>query len=405
MVVSVSRDTRTEFALTAIFASAVVSIFFIGWTAVQEAYADTAVWTGDGDGINWTDPDNWSIDVFVYSDDIRIPGGYTVHLGGIDFTVINLTIQAGATLIIDEDGGLFVSNYDPHTRGIINEGTLINNGLLGVENSGGSFSGIYSDGGTIINNGELYVRSTYTAEFGIFNYGGTFTNFGTINVDDAHGPMRHGIDNLNGGTIINYGEMKLSNTGNPSAGILNAATITNEIGGVINVVNSGDSSGIVIDDTPGFLTNLGTMIVANTGGTGILNGGTLDNLATLIVANTGGTGIDNEATFTSCGEEITDNPINATTYFVCLQQSVDSLVQQIVNEVTATNVESSLLGPLRQVDRILSDNNPSNDGSACGKLDEFIATVDSKEASGKLSHDLAEKYREEANAIKAEIGC
>ncbi len=47
------------------------------------------------------------------------------------------------------------------------------------------------------------------------------------------------------------------------------------------------------------------------------------------------------------------------------------------------------VSPLKQIVRVLNDAFPQNDGGACGKLDEFLVTVDEKEAAGKLRRALA----------------
>jgi len=108
-----------------------------------------------------------------------------------------------------------------------------------------------------------------------------------------------------------------------------------------------------------------------------------------------------EGTFNNNG-----GTVNGTiTYEFCPSEATGDLITEISGSVTDKKVRNSLLAPLKQVQKILDDGNPDNDSAACGKLDEFIANVNSKEASGKLSSTLAQQYRDAANAIKSSLGC
>jgi hypothetical protein len=62
---------------------------------------------------------------------------------------------------------------------------------------------------------------------------------------------------------------------------------------------------------------------------------------------------------------------------------------------------------LKQVSNILTDNNPNNDQSACGKLGAFINQVNANERRGDtLTADQADDLRGQAEDIRNELlGC
>jgi Tol biopolymer transport system component len=81
------------------------------------------------------------------------------------------------------------------------------------------------------------------------------------------------------------------------------------------------------------------------------------------------------------------------------------LSNNIQTTALAKNVENSLLGPLKQISKILDDGNDDNNDASCDKLDEFIANVESKRDSGKLDPILAHFYIETAESLKDKIPC
>jgi len=87
------------------------------------------------------------------------------------------------------------------------------------------------------------------------------------------------------------------------------------------------------------------------------------------------------------------------------EEQAQNLIDDIENLGFPNNVEKSLLGPLKKIIKVLEDNNPKNDGSVCGKLDEFIQTVNEKEESEKLGETDAEELRTAAEAIKTSLEC
>ena len=94
-------------------------------------------------------------------------------------------------------------------------------------------------------------------------------------------------------------------------------------------------------------------------------------------------------------------PINTATPSEATQQ----LIELIKEQNFPNNVEKSLLGSLKQVSKILDDDNPDNDSAACDKLDDFINNVNSKESSGKISATDADELRDAAISIQGSLGC
>jgi hypothetical protein len=59
---------------------------------------------------------------------------------------------------------------------------------------------------------------------------------------------------------------------------------------------------------------------------------------------------------------------------------------------------------LEEVSNILTDDNPNNDESACGKLDAFIDQVNANERRGDtLTADQADDLRTQAEDIRDEL--
>ena len=85
--------------------------------------------------------------------------------------------------------------------------------------------------------------------------------------------------------------------------------------------------------------------------------------------------------------------------------STGTLSQGIENMGLPNGVENSLVGPVNQADRLLNDNNPSNDGAVCNKLDEFLVHVADNLAEGGITQAQADLLINFAHAIQTELGC
>ena len=68
-------------------------------------FSATFCWNGDGDGINWSDPDNWDTDMVPgSSDEVKIEIDSTVIQSGENFAIQSLNLTNGARLNIEEEG-------------------------------------------------------------------------------------------------------------------------------------------------------------------------------------------------------------------------------------------------------------------------------------------------------------
>jgi len=100
--------------------------------------------------------------------------------------------------------------------------------------------------------------------------------------------------------------------------------------------------------------------------------------------------------------------------------TVDVLVQDVPVPPSATTgaliadiesmnlqhgVESSLIAPLKQAQKLLDDENTGNDEAVCNKSSAFTNIVDAKEKNGQLTSDQAEELRQLATQIEVSLGC
>jgi hypothetical protein len=87
------------------------------------------------------------------------------------------------------------------------------------------------------------------------------------------------------------------------------------------------------------------------------------------------------------------------------KQAIDKLISTIQNldddDNVPQSVKTSLIAALKQVSDILSDDNPNNDNSACGKLGAFINQVNAAERrDDTLTADQADELRTQAEDIR-----
>jgi hypothetical protein len=69
------------------------------------------------------------------------------------------------------------------------------------------------------------------------------------------------------------------------------------------------------------------------------------------------------------------------------------------------SVKTSLTAALKQVSDILSDNNPNNDESACGRFTAFTNQVNANERRDTLTADQADDLRIQAEDIRNTLDC
>lgn len=371
-----------------IIISVIVGILILGTLGLsQDAYAfsgtlnaATCIFFGwNWDGVD-TCTKTTSGDVIAAAQRLTIPSGITLIIANPSGTGITVN-QSGS---ISNSGTIVIANSGSST-GILTSAQIFNDGSIIFQNTGDV--GVFITGtGTLFNTPTGTMNLSHSGKFGIVTILGSVVNSGTMSVNQVG---IRGITNLNGVFINNDGgEIVFSHSGVDDIGMENSGTANNY--GSIIVANSNITFGI-LNSASGTFNNKssGSIVVANTGGIGVANAGIFDNGGTVAVVC--GSSFDNTlGTYT--GDPILD---------LCDAANLQSFVE---NSNLATNVEKSLSGPLKKFLKILDDGNPNNDGAACDKLDEFIANVESKEASGKLDSNLAEIFIDSAESIKADIG-
>ena len=86
-------------------------------------------------------------------------------------------------------------------------------------------------------------------------------------------------------------------------------------------------------------------------------------------------------------------------------QASQNLIDTVKSLPLSGIAQTSLLAPLNNVVKILSDKDLTNDISACGKLSSFISAVNNDQRRGILTSEQATQLRELATSIMARLGC
>jgi len=86
-------------------------------------------------------------------------------------------------------------------------------------------------------------------------------------------------------------------------------------------------------------------------------------------------------------------------------QASQNLIDAIKSIQLPGSAQTSLLGPLNNIVKILSDKDPTNDISACNKLSSFINIVNNDQRKGILTIEQAAQLRQLATSIMTQLGC
>jgi len=305
-------------------------------------------WTGGGDGINWTNADNWfdgvSTGVPTSTDDVLIPDGNTVQINVAGQVAQSVFIELNSTLNITLMGSLTIDGVGGggFSPGILLNGggtlsiaenaslTILNTGFDGIAvteslstidnagtitigpNIGDSFGhGIYvgvGDGGNIgslnlTNQATGLITSATDVNIEInflFIQDGPGTsiidNLGTIDVDmDNSGGDFIGIEAANASFFNRTNAViKVENVAVDAFYFINGSTFTNETGGMITATNVG-SDAFNFQDGSTFTNEAGGMITVNNINADAFNfdgGSTLDNSGTINATTIGDQGLD-----------------------------------------------------------------------------------------------------------------
>ena len=210
-----------------------LSLLLIGAAVATNGYAqssNTYIWNA-GTG-NWSNASNWAGGVVPNSTaaDVFVDGGNTAVKSVVDmdntFTVDQLTIDAGDTVVVENNNGLIMD------AGSVSATTAFDNaGTLTL--------------GSVGNYTDLSIRSIVTLMGG-----------GVVNVTSASRI-------LGGGTLINVDNTIQGDTANSNLGF-DQLTLVNQAAGVIDA-NSASGAALTIDPDAGGLTNAGTLRASNGG--------------------------------------------------------------------------------------------------------------------------------------------
>lgn len=161
-----------------------------------------STWTGNGDGINWTDAANWDMGVPAHVGDADIPAGLTatIPMGTtVDWTPSDLT---GGGILINE-GEIHFSGF--FQKEVVGGTEIINNGRILIADGT-----LWINDGSVINNGTI--EFTANSDNIQFSSGSEhdLTNNGLILKSGGVGVSAIEVDLTNKGTIqVDVGELRL----------------------------------------------------------------------------------------------------------------------------------------------------------------------------------------------------
>lgn len=186
---------------------------------MQDLMAVPVIWTGDGDGESWEDPDNWDVDAVPDgSSEVVINGALVKINSGTD--AIAQSVQFEGTFSIADNSSLLIDGSTGNGMQLIGAASQLNvDGVLQIQNSGdiGMLNGV----STIIvgTNGEISIKNAVSSGIGGTTFA-TLINNGNIAIENTGG-VSIGL-----GIFDNKGTITITNSGIMSVGLSNSGTIT-----------------------------------------------------------------------------------------------------------------------------------------------------------------------------------
>lgn len=231
------------------------------------------IWTGFSDA-EWNNPSNWQNSLVpTVTDHVTIAHVATDPIiNPLDAVAKSVTVQNGAVLTIGGSGILSINGGA--VQGLLNQGAVVNNGLLkiGLTTSTGSY-GVRNEGQFSNNSGEVKIDNATQAA--LYNFSGTFTNNASLSLKTAAAAPF--LVNSNGGAISNSATGTLAGNG-----VINPAHFTNNGG----ILSPGYSPGKLTFDGNEDLSNSTMAMEVN--GTGVA-GADYDQIVVNGTATLGGT--------------------------------------------------------------------------------------------------------------------
>ena len=248
-------------------------------------WTQTVTWTGLGDGLNWSDPNNWSGAMIPgLTDDVLIEED-TVLVSGIQALAASLCLKNVRLGIFDS---LLISNTD--TFGIKAQNSILANfGIIQVTANGEQFAEEHAldlDSSSLINMGGYRVLQSMGR--GINGQAGSLIeNHGTMSISNTEG---RGI--LSHGRIENHDSLIIENT--TFSGIYVYDTLVNSDTAYISIANITGlgSHGILVVFEPAVLFNGGRIDLYNIEAAGLYNAASTINQGTITMDSVG-TGLVN----------------------------------------------------------------------------------------------------------------
>ena len=244
-------------------------------------------WDGGGDGINWTDQLNWSLDLLPNTGtDVLLTSGQNVTLAdplGLALPIANLTLNSGSSLNLSSGTltNVGILNVNAGASLGINGGDLVNNGIA-------TFNGNFGH-----SNGNAAFNAAAVFNAGYSQSGGTETFADTV---DFNGSMVH-----SGGVAIFNGLTNMPGSVNISAGalVLNAVTTLQNLNNTWSggTISGGTGQSLVLGVSPG-----DTTLAINGAASKILDTISLDmNLNDINMSGNGSLLLANNATIDNTG--------------------------------------------------------------------------------------------------------
>ncbi|MES2776941.1 MAG: hypothetical protein V4722_22380 [Bacteroidota bacterium] len=277
IIVSASSVTGTFSTVTGLPAG--WNLAYYSTTIVATYGVGATTWTG-AVSTAWTTAGNWSVGVPDGITDVTIPNvanDPVISTSGI--SIRSVTVQSGGVLTISASGVVNLNAANGY--GILNQGTVHNNGIINMGNTtAAKLTGI--ENGAIFNNNsgaQLNIDRTTSGINPLNNAtGAVFTNGGTIRIGAISGGG-FGLHN-NGGTFnnaggvinisnTNYDALWIANGGFTNSGIINIGpagsnTMSYGVGGNYGTFNNTSSGQLNINRVTNAIENL-NLVMTNAG--------------------------------------------------------------------------------------------------------------------------------------------
>ncbi|MBU6499391.1 MAG: autotransporter adhesin family protein, partial [Rhodospirillales bacterium] len=254
-----------------------------------------AVWTGNGDGVSWSDPNNWS--------PVGVPAPYqSVTIAQVGSDPVSVLVAAGQT----EAGNPLILGAAGTSEAVTltNDGTFSNYAGVTIyagttlDNAGKMTLNGFTDDGTMINSGQLTVNGNVavsasglfdTLAGGVSSVSGTIAVAGTLEVG---GTLKVATALTGAGSVLVDGGTLTSGSGGPAAIGNSSLAFTISNGGTLSVTPPpGTVSFAFGPSAPG---QVNTLIVPSYSGTIT---GQITNFGPGDMISTGGRSSTGSATF------------------------------------------------------------------------------------------------------------